>query len=103
MDAIDIAAQEAGVCRKAILKRIRTNKALGLTGDDLLSVRRGGNYKITEQQAREFWQLICSGIRADDARRQTGLTRSQGDNIRCGRSWNHITGLEKVVYESDEY
>ena len=103
MDAIDIAAQEAGVCRKAILKRIRTNKALGLTGDDLLSVRRGGNYKITEQQAREFWQLICSGVKAAEAMRKTGVTRSQGDNIRSGRSWNHITGLEKAAYEPDEY
>lgn len=101
MDAIDIAALEAGVCRKAILKRIRANKARGLTGDDLLSVRRGGYYKITEQQARDFWQLICSGVKASQARNATGITKSQGDNIRCGRSWNHITGLEKVIY--DEY
>ena len=99
MDAIDIAALEAGVCRKAILKRIRANKARGLTGDGILSVRRGGNYKITEQQAREFWRLICSGVKAADARSTTGITRSQGDNIRCGRAWNHITGLEKVIYD----
>lgn len=102
MDAIDIAAKEAGVCRKAILKRIRTNKARGLTGGDLLSVRRGGHFKITEEQAREFWQLICSNVKAAEARRISGITKSQGDNIRCGRSWNHITGLEKVVYDGDD-
>lgn len=99
MDSIDVAAQAAGVCRKAIQKRILANKARGLAGDDLLSVRRGGHYKITKQQAREFWRLICSDVKASEARRLTGLTRHQGDNIRCGRSWNQITGLPKPVYD----
>lgn len=95
MDAIDIAALEAGVCRKAILKRIRVNKARGLTGDDLLSVRRGGNYKITIKQVKKFWKLVNSGkATTKQACEIVGITITQGENIRSGRAWSHITGKQ---------
>lgn len=95
---IDAAAKAAGVSRKAILKRIRANKKRG-EPDLLKSTLRGGNYKITEAQAEKFWMLVIAGHTTDQACEQARITKQQGDNIRCGRSWNHITGKIKVVYD----
>lgn len=96
---IDKAAKEAGITRKAIQMRMYRNKKRGLNGDYLLAVHKGGHFKITETQAREFWQLVSNGLTTEKACQLTGITKSQGDNIRSGKSWNHITGKPKVVYD----
>jgi hypothetical protein len=60
---------------------------------------KGGHYKITEQQAAEFWRLYLSGLTTRKAAAEAGITYSQGFNIRSGKSWNHITGKVKIVYD----
>jgi hypothetical protein len=62
---------------------------------------RGGNYKITEQQAINFWKLFKSGLSTRKASAEAGITFSQGYNIRSGKAWNHVTGKPKVKYDSD--
>ena len=97
---IDAAAKADGVSRKAIQMRISRNKKRGLSGDDLLSTRKGGNVKITVSQVKKFWKLVNSGkATTQQACDFVGITKSQGDNIRSGKSWNHITGKPKVVYD----
>ena len=96
---VNAAAEAEGVSRKAIQMRISRNKKRG-EPDLLKATLRGGNFKITETQASEFWRLVSSGnFTTEKACQLTGITRSQGDNIRSGKSWNHVTGKEKVVYD----
>jgi hypothetical protein len=61
--------------------------------------QKGGHYKITEQQAANFWRLHCSGLTTRQAAAEAGITYSQGFNIRAGKAWNKITGKPKVVYD----
>lgn len=95
---IDAAAKEAGITRKAAYMRIRRNMKRG-EPNLLKATLRGGNFKITETQAKEFWRLVSNGWTTEKACKLTGITKSQGDNIRSGKSWNHITGKVKVVYD----
>lgn len=92
------AAEAEGVSRSAIWKRIRANKKRG-EPDLLKATLRGGNFKITETQAKEFWRLVSNGWTTEKACQLTGITKSQGDNIRSGKSWNNITGKVKVIYD----
>lgn len=98
-DPINIAAEKYGVSRNAILERVKKNKKRGFSGDDLFKLHKNGNYKITEEQAIKFWQEVNRGLSTKLAARLAGITRWQGENIRFGKTWNHITGKTKVVYD----
>jgi len=99
MTALSIAelARISGCCESTIRERI----AKGLTGDKLTAKPkgRGGNFKITEQQARKCWGLILDGCSVKEAAKGAGISYGQAENIKYGAAWNHITGLPK--YERD--
>lgn len=90
-------AMRLGVKPAAIRKRVWSNIRKGNT--DLLATGKGGNYKITEKQAAEFWRLVQGGATTKAAAKSCGITNSQAANIRNGLTWNHITGKKKPVYD----
>jgi hypothetical protein len=69
---------------------------------------RGGNYQITEDQAREIWadiQMLVTNCRYREfdicrvVADQHGVGKYLVQNIRNGRSWNSITGLDVKRYD----
>ena len=97
---IKFAAESEGVSVQAIRKRIRGNIARGC--GDLLAKHRGGHYKITEQQAAWFWQLINEGMTTEDACERLNITFTQGKNIRDGNTWSCVTGKNKKSRQKKE-
>lgn len=96
---VKAAAAAAGVSPCAIRMRMCRNRKRG-EADLLKADLRGGHYKITEAQAIQFWQLVKdNGMTTESACQIVGISRSQGDNIRSGKTWNRVTGKPKVVYD----
>ena len=65
---------------------------------------RGGNYQITEDQAREIWadiQMLAKNCRYRELNicqvvaEHHGICRTLVQNIRSGCSWNQVTGLQR--------
>tara|TARA_Y100000034_G_scaffold122881_1_gene168910 strand:- start:9917 stop:10216 length:300 start_codon:yes stop_codon:yes gene_type:complete len=63
---------------------------------------RGGNYQITENQARAIWQDLQHYIATYPPKSiditgtiatHHGVSRTLVNNIRHGSSWNSVTGL----------
>ena len=95
---VKAAAAAAGVSQCAIRMRMCRNRKRG-EADLLKADLRGGHYKMTEAQAIRFWHLVAhEGMTTEKACKLVGITKSQGDNIRSGKTWNRITGKVKVVY-----
>lgn len=89
---------------------VRYRNAMGIPLDAPRKGRngRGGNYQITEAQARKIWADIqhltatypkkTVDITAMVARHNK-VSKSLVQNIRYGRSWNSVTGLEFKKYD----
>lgn len=88
---------------------VRWRRAMGVPLDAPKVGRgRGGNYRITEDQAREIWadiQMLANNSRYREfnvcqaVADHHGVSRSLVQNIRNGGSWNHITGLHIKRYQ----
>ena len=90
---------------------IRYRRAMGipLTAPLVGKGGRGGNYQINEDQAREIWadiQMLVSNCRyrefdiSKTVADHHGVTKSLVQHIRCGATWNCVSGLEvKKTYQ----
>lgn len=96
-------SQKTGIHRSTIKWRLEH----GLSGPALLKPPRAGNYKITEDQAREIWadvQMLANNCRYREfnvcqvVADHYGISKHLVQNIRHGVSWNSITGLEIKKY-----
>ncbi len=54
---------------------------------------RNGRATLTESQVREIYRQALSSRPYSEIMEQFGVTRMIVSNIRCGRTWRHVTGL----------
>lgn len=88
---------------------VRWRRAMGVPLDAPKVGRgRGGNYRITEDKARQIWSDIQHFTKCFQPKTvnitqlvadKHGVSKTLVNNIRHGRSWNHITGLDFKQYE----
>lgn len=96
-------SKSSGISKSTIKRRVDC----GLTGDDLTKPPKAGNYKITEKEAKAIWKDVLRLSKKYKPKEvnicqmvanKHGVTKALVQNMKCGMTWNQVTGLEKLRY-----
>lgn len=55
-----------------------------------------GGAKLTDDTAREILDMLADGISQTALAKEYGITQGAISHMVCGRTWNHITGIEQA-------
>jgi hypothetical protein len=64
--------------------------------NNLLNGSRNPSAKLNEEQVLEIINLLHQGLSAKEVASQFNLERTQVSNIKLGKRWSHITGIQYV-------